>query len=282
VDKREQHPTSVLLGRDDAVAVITLNRPDVLNAVNPNLCDELEQAIRECAADDSVRAVVLRGSGRSFSAGLDLSALANGEICWQFFTDWERTLSACERLPKPVIAAIHGHCIGAGLQLAMTCDLRYGAHGASFALPAAKEGLIPGFGIHRLPRYVGLAAAKRLALFEQSLGCHQAREVGLLDEIVPYPDSKLYCLDEPSPAEQVLDYALARAHDLAQQLPTVSFTACKMLLSLQNEPCMDLIAQYLDQQNVCINHPDHQKAAERWRNRRRGSQGHDHGPGGGP
>ncbi|SDH28993.1 2-(1,2-epoxy-1,2-dihydrophenyl)acetyl-CoA isomerase [Sinosporangium album] len=247
--------------RDGAVAVIGLNRPSKLNAVDLDTLLQFNAALAECEHDESVRAIVLSGEGSSFCAGIDLTALAEERIPRSFFPLWEQTMWLSENLPKPVICAIHGHCIGAGLQLALTCDLRIADARARFALPAAKEGLIPSLSPHRLWRFVGLGRARRMVLFNETWDSPTALDYGLIDEVVD------------SGREGVLERAVAQAKTFAEDLPTISFAMCKKALSLPRHPDEDLLAGYLADQEVCLTHPDHHKAANEWLARVNGKAG---------
>lgn len=244
------------LRRDESVAVLSFHRAAALNAIDYDTLRQLHAALRECGRDDSVSAVVLTGAGSSFCAGIDLTALAEGRIPRSFFTLWEETMWLSETLPKPVICAVHGYCIGAGLQLALTCDLRIASVQSRFALPAAKEGLIPSLSPHRLWRFVGLARARRMVLFNEIWDCATAAAHGLVDEVV----------DEPG-QPGVLHHAVARAKTFAETLPTISFALCKKSLSLPRYPDPDMLASYLADQERCLTHPDHLKAAQQWLDR---------------
>jgi enoyl-CoA hydratase/carnithine racemase len=167
------------------VGRITLNRPAVLNAMNVPWAGEFKQAADALAGAEGVRVVVIAGAGRAFSSGIDLKALARGEFPLDWFRTFEEGLRALERMDKVVIAAIHGYCIGGGLQVALASDIRVAATGTRFGLTAVKEGLVPGMGTFRLARYVGWGRAKRLILSGEVIGAEEAAGVGLVDHLVP-------------------------------------------------------------------------------------------------
>jgi 2-(1,2-epoxy-1,2-dihydrophenyl)acetyl-CoA isomerase len=264
LDPAADRAGDVLLERDGSVAVVTFNRPAVLNAVGYDTAVQLNRALRECEEDDGVRAIVITGRGSSFCAGIDLTALAEGRIPRSFFALWEETMWLNENMPKPVVCAVHGNCIGAGLQLALTCDLRIAGTDARFALPATREGLMPSLSPHRLWRFVGLARARRMVLFAETWDSATALANGLVDELVHG--------GEPgeSPGENgALRRALEQAHRFAESLPTISFVMCKRALSLPRYPDEDRLATYLRAQNICLDHPDHTTAARSWLQRAR-------------
>lgn len=171
---------------DGPVAVVTLDRPDVLNAVDPETDRALVDAWHRFASDDALRVAVLRGAGRAFCAGVDVTRLDD------FYArrDGARELGIGGitrdlTLDKPVLAAIHGPCFGLGLELALACDLRVAATDALFCLPETKLGIIPGQGgTQRLPRLVGPAVALEMILTAEPVDASRAEDVGLVHEVV--------------------------------------------------------------------------------------------------
>jgi enoyl-CoA hydratase/carnithine racemase len=155
---------AVALTLDGPVARITLNRPEVLNAGDPRWVAELNAVVAAVAARTDLRVAVIGGAGRAFCTGVDLKALAAGAMTLPQFVAWEDAMTAIERLPLPFIAAINGHCLGGGLQLALVCDYRLAAAEAVIGLPAVKECLIPSMALYRLPRMIGAARARELIL----------------------------------------------------------------------------------------------------------------------
>src|SRR5262249_42059415 len=139
------------------VARLTFDRPEVLNAGNARFVVELADACAELTASPDVRVVVMTGAGRAFQTGVDLKALAAGELGLNDLVRWEDSMTAIERMRPIVIAGINGHCIGGGLQLALVCDYRLATENALIGLPAVKECLIPSMAPYRLPRLIGLA-----------------------------------------------------------------------------------------------------------------------------
>lgn len=183
--------SAITLDKLDAIAVITLNRPQVLNAYTVQMGEELVQAFENVRHDDNIRSVILTGAGRAFCAGVDMKELeamgqsddlpALGEERW--------VKSYCEELfnfPKPVIAAINGPAIGIGITMTLPCDIRLASEGAKLGLPFAKMGIVPSLGsTFLLPRMLGLSKAKLLALTGQPISSSDAMNYGLIDRIAP-------------------------------------------------------------------------------------------------
>jgi enoyl-CoA hydratase len=177
-----------LVERTDSqgVAVLCLNRPEVLNALSPKLFEELRAHVDRLAAEiDTVGCVVLRGAGRSFSAGNDLRAIQAGERARSAHFQAE-TLDALERLPQPVIAAVQGHCYTGALELALACDLLIAAESARFADTHGKFGMTPTWGMsQRLPRRIGPLRAKELMFSGRPVTGTEAVALGLANQCVP-------------------------------------------------------------------------------------------------
>ena len=183
---------NLLLERDAAVAILTLNRPKVLNALNSQTLTELANAMAACKDDAGVRAIVLTGAGdKSFVAGADINELAalspvQGK---EHARRGQQIFDAIEQLGKPVIAAINGFALGGGCELAMACTLRIAADTARFGQPEINLGLIPGYaGSQRLPRLVGRGVALELLLTGDMIGAQRAYEIGLVNRVVPAAD----------------------------------------------------------------------------------------------
>ena len=173
-----------------AVVVITINRPQVLNALSTATLDELHAALDEVAADPVVGAVVLTGAGdRSFVAGADIKEfedLSSASSACQFALHGQAVLNRIETLDRPVIAAINGYALGGGCELAMACDIRLAADTARFGQPEIDLGIIPGFGgTQRLARLVGRGRAKLLCMTGESIDAAEALRMGLVDRVVP-------------------------------------------------------------------------------------------------
>ena len=169
----------------DAVAHLILNRPDKLNALNVPLFVELRHHIEALMIDETVSCVIVRGAGRCFSAGHDLEDIAEGEEVPSPFWHSE-TLRMLEKLPKPVIAAVHGHCYTGALEVALAADFIIACENARFGDTHAKWALTPIWGMsQRLPRRVGIATAKRLMFTCKMIDAAEALRIGLCEEVYP-------------------------------------------------------------------------------------------------
>ena len=175
----------VLRENRDGWAILTLNRPEKLNALTVAMFRDLRAHIADLRADDAIGCVVLRGAGRCFSAGHDLADIAAGEEVPS--RGWHsETLRLMEKLPKPIIAAVHGHCYTGALEVALACDFIVAADNARFGDTHAKWALTPVWGMsQRLPRRVGAATAKRLMFTADMIDAVEAVRIGLAEYAVP-------------------------------------------------------------------------------------------------
>ncbi len=198
----EQHEL-VTYHRDGHVGFITLNRPQKLNALNLAVWYSLDRAVAAAEEDKEARVAILRGAGRSFCAGLDLSpdndlipmitAKPGASQKMTFYREVRRVQAIhtrMERLPIPTIAAIHGHCLGAGLEMVLCCDIRLCSQDAVMGLPEAKLAIITDVGgLQRLPRVVGQGHAREIAFRGHRFGSNYARSVNLVNETYPDKDT---------------------------------------------------------------------------------------------
>ncbi len=193
----------------DAIATITLDRPDALNSLTVQLKNELLDAIRQAERDRAIRAVILTGAGRAFCAGQDLRERLEPDaapLAVEIRERYNPLVLAMRRLEKPIVGAINGVAAGAGAALALACDLRICAENASFVLAFGRVGLVPDSGTTWfLPRLVGPARAAQLALLNDPLSAEDAASWGLVARVVP-PD-------------RLLDEARAVAARLAESAP---------------------------------------------------------------
>jgi enoyl-CoA hydratase/carnithine racemase len=169
----------------DGVATLTLNRPDVLNALHNDLAAQLADHAEAAAKDPGVWVVVVRGKGRAFCSGMDRTALSAGKIGEAFYRHWIRGLNCLEDMDKLVVGVLHGYSIGGGLQLAVACDLRLAVDDAVLGLGATRHGLIPDGSIMRLARIIGLGRAKELTLLNDNIEPAAALAMGLVNWVVP-------------------------------------------------------------------------------------------------
>jgi enoyl-CoA hydratase/carnithine racemase len=175
----------VLCEIEDAVARVTFNRPRVLNAGDRRFTEALHAAVERVAGEPGVRVAVFTGAGRAFSTGVDLDAMAMGELGYEDLVRWESAMTRMERLDCVTVAAINGHCIGGGVQMALVCDYRLASDAARFGLPAVNEGLIPSMAPYRLPRMIGMGRAKDLILTGELIPAARAEQIGLVSRVVP-------------------------------------------------------------------------------------------------
>jgi len=201
-------PSDVLLNeRDGAVAILRLNRPHVLNALSSELCRALHRAIVQLGADNTVRAIVVTGTGnRAFTAGTDLKEAA--ECAGQVRGIEENPVAAIEGCRTPIIAAVNGLCITGGMEIMVACDVVYAASTARFADTHVRVGLLPGWGLSvRMARQIGAQRAKEISLSGNFIDARRAFDIGLVNRVL-----------EP---ELLLPAALELAHDIASADPHV-------------------------------------------------------------
>lgn len=181
----------IIYEKKDGVAWITLNNPERYNALDAETRRELKQALEDASRDSSVLAIVIRGSGKAFSAGGDIRAMA--EMKPLDILNMAREVGTAlvlseiiKNAPKPVIAAVHGYCLGAGFELAQACDIIIASEDAVFGQPEINIGLIPGGGgTQRLPRLIGEKKAKELIFTGERIPAKEMEQMGLVNKVVP-------------------------------------------------------------------------------------------------
>ena len=180
---------NLLIERDGAVAIVTINRPKVLNALSSPTLDELRRVILALKHDDGVRAVIVTGAGeKSFIAGADINELAEQSPTTgrDHAMRGQHVLDLIENMGKPVIAAINGYALGGGCELAMACTIRMAADTAKLGQPEINLGLIPGYaGTQRLARLIGRGRALELLLTGDQISAQEAHRLGLVNRVVP-------------------------------------------------------------------------------------------------
>jgi len=178
---------TIICEKSDRIAVITLNRPSKLNAVNVKMRDELIRSMKDVGEDPDIRVLILTGGTKVFSVGADLKDPPTPNQLWDKISP-KRTYGyyhLIEDMGKPVIAAIGGYCLGGGLELACTCDIRIAAENALLGDAHSKVGLIGGGGsTQRLPRLIGIAKAKELIFSGEPIGAESAGKIGLVNQVV--------------------------------------------------------------------------------------------------
>jgi enoyl-CoA hydratase len=247
---------TVYLERRGEIAEVVLNRPEVLNAENPQMMDDFHGVLDELEGAPDVRAVIVSGQGRSFSSGIDLKALSTGEIKIDWFRRFDEGVRRLEQLPALTIAKIRGYAIGGGLQITLGCDLRVTTPDAHFGLPAVLEALIPGMGTYRLPRFIGLGRARRMVLTGELIAADEALRIGLVDWVVP--DEQLNATTESIIANTLKSSPAARG--LSKKLVTAAFEST----------FEEAFAACLDYQAQSLASNDHRQAMEEYRR----SKGH--------
>lgn len=171
----------------DGVAVVTINRPEVRNAVNRQVQHDLRAALAEFGADDEVGVVVFTGAGdRAFVAGADIGELRNYTLHTGLAAEMQRLYDDVEAFGKPTIAAVNGYALGGGCELAMACDIRIASENAQFGLPETNLSVLPGAGgTQRLARLAGVGRAIEMILTGRVIGAAEAHEIGLVTSVVP-------------------------------------------------------------------------------------------------
>ena len=238
----------------DGVGWITLNRPEVLNALSTELAAALADHAESAAADPRVSEVVVRGIGRAFCSGMDRTALAAGSIGEAFYRHWSRALDRLEDMPKITLAVLHGYSIGGGLQLALACDLRLATDDAVLGLGATRHALVPDGAVLRLARVIGVGRAKELALLNDHVSPAEARAMGLVNWVC---------------AASELDRTLASVIDKARSAAPTATAHTKRLLheSFHRDP-RAILEEVLRAQAECVDSWEMDEANRAWREKR--------------
>jgi enoyl-CoA hydratase/carnithine racemase len=240
--------------RDGRIGCLTLNRPTVLNAMPYQGALDLNCAAAMIRDDPDVHLVLIRGVGRAFCTGIDLKQLAAGETPHEYYEQWDRALRILEQAEKILICAMHGYALGGGLQLALACDIRIATEDCQLGLPAIKEGIVPGLGTLRLPRYIGLGRAKWMALSGDNIDGRRAYDIGLIDHVVK---TETFDADVSALVEK---YARVCSEGTLQS---------KLLLNMAFDmPHGQFFEEYLRRQRLALASPDHQEAMAAYRDGR--------------
>ena len=197
----------VLLEKHDGYAIVTLNRPDDMNALSRELRADFVAAFEECARDASIRVVILTGNGSAFCAGFDLKELGSSDSDASQEAD-NAVARAMEAFEGPIIGAINGHAVTGGFEMALACDILIASEQARFADTHARVGILPGWGLsQKLPRLIGLSRAKEISFTGAPVFARQAYEWGLVNHVVP--------------AEDLLPLAIKMAEDMCACVPHI-------------------------------------------------------------
>jgi enoyl-CoA hydratase/carnithine racemase len=201
--------------------------------------------------DRDVRLVVIRGAGRAFCTGIDLKELQAGQTPHEYYELWDRALRILEQSEKVLICAMHGYALGGGLQLALACDIRIATEECKLGLPAIKEGIIPGLGTFRLPRYIGLGRAKWMVLSGEDVDGRRAYEIGMVDHVVKTDSFE-------SEVEGLVEKYFRVCSEGTLQ--------SKMLLNMPFDmPHGQFFEEYLRRQRIALASPDHEEAMSAYR-----------------
>ena len=203
---------TILVEVRERVGLITLNRPQALNALNTQVLDELNQALDQLENDPQIGCMVLTGSSKAFAAGADIKQMVDLQYPQVFMDDFFSPIDRIANRRKPLIAAVAGYALGGGCELAMICDFIYAADNARFGQPEINLGVLPGMGgTQRLTRALGKAKAMEMCLTGRQMGAEEAERVGLVAKIFP--------------VDQLLDETLKTAQTIAEKpLPSVMMT----------------------------------------------------------
>jgi enoyl-CoA hydratase len=209
---------NIILEKEEKVAVITINRPKALNALNSETLKEIDAAIDDVSSDKEILAVILTGAGKAFVAGADITEMKDLNTIEgrSFGILGNKVFRKLETMEKPVIAAVNGFALGGGCEISMACDMRIASAKAKFGQPEVSLGITPGFGgTQRLPRLVGEGMAKELIFSGKIIDAQEALRIGLVNRVV-----------EP---EQLMDEVKNLANTIAQQAP-VAVKLCKVAI----------------------------------------------------
>lgn len=185
---------SIIFEKQNNICVLTINRPEALNALNRNLLEELNAALDEISNNKDIFLIIIAGQGKSFVAGADIVEMKdkNPEEARKFAELGLSVFRKIELMEKPVIAAVNGFALGGGCELAMSCDIRVASEKAKFGQPEVGIGIIPGFGgTQRLPRLVGIAKAKELIFTGNIIDAAEAERLGLVNKVVDHNELML-------------------------------------------------------------------------------------------
>jgi len=200
--------STVLLEKYDGHAIVTLNRPEAMNALSRELRRDFVVAFNTCTEDRDIRVIILTGAGKAFCAGFDLKELGARDTANTAEEADNVVARAMEAFNGPIIGAINGHCITGGFEMALACDILIASENARFADTHARVGMLPGWGLsQKLPRLIGLSRAREIAFTGAPVFAQQAYEWGLVNHVVP--------------ADELLPRAVKMAQDMCSCVPQV-------------------------------------------------------------
>jgi enoyl-CoA hydratase len=244
-------PETILVEREGRVAILTINRPDKLNALNEQVRTDMLEILGRIEHDDAVGVVVITGAGeKSFIAGADIGEFAGrSPFDQRHAMRSPRIFDVMASFPKPVIAMINGFCLGGGCELAMSCDIRIASDKAQFGQPEINLGLIPGGGgTQRLPRLVGTGHAMRLILSGDRIPAAEAQSIGLVELVVP--------------AEELRAKTLELANKIAAKSPLTIKVAKEAMRASERLSIEDGIAYERDLFCLCFSSADKEEGVK--------------------
>jgi enoyl-CoA hydratase/carnithine racemase len=234
--RRSPHAAYTPAGAD-GIGLLELTRPEKLNATDDDSVRDLDRAAAQATRDRAARAVIVRGRGRAFCTGIDLAALAGDRLRADWFRRWDVALAKIEAIPVATVAAIQGPCLGGGLQITLCCDLRVASAEATFGLSAVRHGIIPGLATYRLPRLIGMGAAREMMLLGETWDAARALTHGLVNRVVR--------LDQLEAETQEL------ATRLAANVRAASVATKRLTLRSADPSLRRFLADYVRSQRAC-------------------------------
>lgn len=237
---------NILFNKKKQVGFITLNRPEVSNALNHDLFMELDEVIEKIRIDSEIRVVIITGAGeKAFASGADVNEVITLDILsgWENSRSHQIILNKLERLAKPSIAAVNGHCFGGGLELAMACTLRIASDKARFGLPEVSLGLTPAFGgTQRLTRLVGRGKAAEMILTARLIDAQEAFRIGLVNQVVS--------------GEELIPKVSEMADSILKNGPVAIRVAMELILRGMDMPLDDSIAFESAMAQISLGNPE--------------------------
>ena len=253
--RRSPHARYTPAGQD-GIGHLELTRAEKLNATDDDSVGDLDRAATRAARDRKARAIIVRGLGRAFCTGIDLSALAGDRLGADWFRRWDVALAKIEAIPVATVAAIQGPCLGGGLQIILCCDLRVASADATFGLSAVRHGIIPGLATYRLPHLIGMGAAREMMLLGETWDAARAHRQGLVGRVVPL--------------ERLEATALDLATKLAANVRAASVATKRLILRSHDRSLGRFLGEYVRSQRGCWNDRETRETLARYRTGRWG------------
>ena len=243
------------------IAIITINRPEALNALNLDVLRELGQTVETAEADDSVYVLIITGAGKAFVAGADIAQMKDLSAAEaKAFGDFGNSVFyKIESISKPVIAAINGYALGGGCELAMACDIRIAGTKAKFGQPETGLGITPGFGgTQRLPRIVGASKAKELIFTAETIGADEALRIGLVSKVVTDEELMTITLETANKIAKNAQIAVRQSKDAINKgmqcdiLTGASYEAQAFAVCFATEDQKDAMTAFVNKSKVSM------------------------------